>query len=721
MEELNKKIRVLLVDDDFTARLIVAESLKQDYEVLEAENGKEAYELFLSEQPNVILSDVMMPVMDGYELCIKIRQHKEGKYIPIVMMTGLDDFDSIHKAYEKGATDFIMKPVNHLLLMYRLNYLLRAKEIDDALMKSRNRLAMAQKISKLCNWELDLETGLFTYSNELNSLFQLDKNKKIQSIEGFLVLFPNDVAEDMQTTFQSVIKGKNNFSIIHNIDKDNDEKMTIEQIGQYCVDEVTGKKSLLVTLQDISERRNAEVKIKHLSLHDKLTGFPNRVALNSSITKTCNKAILSSTKVILMQVNIDNFNRINSSLGHTVGDNLIRAFAQRLKETLRSQEVLSQLRDLRQPPYESLCHFGGDDFVIVLNNLNHVENTANIARHILKSIESPFVIDEQEFRITSSMGISIFPDDADEGELLLANASAALHKSKEHGRNCYKFFQQSMNARAFEKLSLEMGLRRALEEEQFELFFQPKLNVKEHAVKRVEVLLRWRHPELGLVSPVDFIPIAESSGLIIPISEWIVRQVCALKQRWDNKNIGIEQLSINLSPSHLREQGLVELIKRSLKLFDLPANVIDLEITESIIMNDIDAVVPVLDAMRNIGCSISIDDFGTGYSSLSYLKSLPIEYLKIDRSFVMDIFDANDDGVIVNAIISLAHNLGLKVIAEGVEEERQFNFLAERGCEYIQGYYLTKPLAEHDFIEWLNDWRSKNNMVIALEKVATIY
>lgn len=720
MKSEDKNIKILVVDDDLTARLIVTEALSEYYEIYEADNGVEAYEFFISENPDVVLSDVMMPIMDGYELCTKIRQHKEGKYVPIVMMTGLDDYDSIHKAYEKGATDFIMKPVNHLLLKYRLNYLLRAKEIDDALMKSRNRLAMAQKISKLCNWELDLETGLFTYSDELKSILPISNDKQVRSIDDFLNFFPEDIADDMQSTFQSAIKEQQNFSINHHVRNNNNEEMTIEQIGQYCIDEATGKTSLLVTLQDISERRNAEEKIKHLSLHNKLTGLPNRASLEKSINKTCNKAILNSTKVILLQINIDNFNRINSSLGHTMGDNLIQAFAQRLKESLRSQEVLSQLRDLRQPPYESLCHFGGDDFVIVLNNINKVENTVNIARHILKSIESPFLIEQQEFRVTSSMGISIFPDDTEEGELLLANASAALHKSKESGRNCYKFFQQSMNTRAFEKLSLEMGLRRALEEEQFELYFQPKLNVKEGEVKRVEVLLRWRHPELGLVSPAEFIPIAESSGLIIPISEWIVRQVCALKQRWNNNKIGIEQMSINLSPSHLREEGLVQLIERSLKLFDLPRNVIDLEITESIIMNDIEAVVPVLEQMREIGCSISIDDFGTGYSSLSYLKSLPIEYLKIDRSFVKDMFDENDGGVIVNAIISLAHNLGLEVIAEGVEEEEQFDFLAKKGCEYIQGYYLSKPLAEDDFIEWLREWRSKNSNVITLDKVGTI-
>ena len=713
----SKNNRILVVEDDITLRLLITESLLDKYEVIEAEDGEQAYTLFVSEKPDLILSDVMMPIMDGFTLCEKIRQTSQGKYIPIVMMTGLDDYSSINKAYENGATDFITKPVNHLLLQYRLSYLFRAKENDDALIKSRNRLALAQKISKLCNWELDIETGNFTFSNELKSIFDLDDDVNLKSIDDFLNLFSEEIASDLKNLLNEVVSHKDKFSINHQCNIGNDKTVTIEQTGQYYFDKNTEKASLVVTLQDISERSKAENKIKHLSLHEKLTGLPNRQFLNKSIDKILNKAALQSQKVVVMQLNIDNFSRVNNSLGHSVGDNLIRSFTQRLKEILHDNEVRAQLRDLTKAPYESLCHFGGDDFVIVINNVSKVEDVAKIARYLLKKIEAPFYLNEQEFRVTSSIGISAFPTDAEDGETLLANASAALQKAKESGRNDYKFFQQFMNTRAFEKLSLEVGLRRALEEEQFELYFQPKLDVKAHAVSSVEVLIRWRHPELGLVSPGSFIPIAESSGLIIPMSEWIVRQVCALKQRWDINQIGIDQISINLSPSHLRENGLVELINRSLNLFELSGDVIDLEITESVIMDDIDSVIPVLEEMRNIGCSISIDDFGTGYSSLSYLKKLPIENLKIDQSFVNDLIDNEDGEIIVNAIISLAHNLGLKVIAEGVEDFKQLQFLTEHGCEYVQGYYLSRPLPEDEFILWLKEWNNKNNLLNTSEAV----
>jgi len=442
--------------------------------------------------------------------------------------------------------------------------------------------------------------------------------------------------------------------------------------------ELDGRKVWLTLLNDVTERLRAEEKLRQLAHFDTLTGLPNRVLFYDRLRQALAQAKRNGWITGVMFMDVDRFKNINDTLGHDVGDQLLRQVSQRLAGSVRAADTVGRL--------------GGDEFAIVLSNLTNPDDASVVAEKIMAHFNQPFRLDGSEIFVTTSIGITLYPKDGSEQDVLIKNADAAMYRAKESGRNTYQYYTPEMSARARALLMLEGALRRALERDEFLLHFQPKAAVKSGEIVGVEALLRWRHPERGLVSPVEFIPVLEETGLIVQASEWVLNAVCAQLAAWCRAGVRQVPVAVNLSARQFLARDLGATIKRILEHHGVAPSLLELEITESSLMvNPVEAT-RTLEYLKSLGVGLSIDDFGTGYSSLGYLKRFPLDALKIDRSFVRDITTDANDATITLAVISMAHSLGLKVIAEGVESPEQFAFLAEHGCDQIQGYLLAKPL-----------------------------
>ena len=434
---------------------------------------------------------------------------------------------------------------------------------------------------------------------------------------------------------------------------------------------------------DITKLKESEQRIEALAHRDVLTGLPTQHVFKDRLSVALFQAHREGKRVAVMMVGLDRFQRINESLGHEAGDRLLQAVAKRLQENLREADFLARM--------------GGDEFLILVAGIGHVEDAVKRAWWIIEAFNAPFTVDAAEIFMTASIGISLYPDDGINPETLMMNADAAMYRTKGEARSSFQLYTHTMNAQAAERLWLETQLRRALEENQFQLHYQPLVDAADGRVVSAEVLLRWTHPERGPISPVEFIPVAEDSGLVMPLGEWVLREACRQQRAWWDEGKAPVPVAVNISGLQFREQDCLHTAKAVLMESGLDPRLIRFELTESVIMGDAEEAIAMLNEITAMGISVSVDDFGTGYSSLAYLKRFPISTLKIDRSFVSDIEDNADDFAIVRAIINLGHSLRLKVVAEGVESEGQLAMLRDEGCDLIQGFYFSRPLPAAEF------------------------
>lgn len=424
--------------------------------------------------------------------------------------------------------------------------------------------------------------------------------------------------------------------------------------------------------------------VKHMAYHDALTGLPNQRLFKNRLTHALEDAKRSGQNLAVLYMDLDRFKLINDTLGHNVGDLLLQNVAERITGCLRKQDTVS-----RQ---------GGDEFTILLPGLMHQE-AEQVVLDIFNAINKPFTLHDYQLYITPSIGISLYPSCGDQADILIKNADTAMYRAKEKGKNTYQFFNETMALQTLQKLNMENALRKALENDQFVLHYQPKVDLRTGRMTGVEALIRLQHPELGFVSPVDFIPLAEETGLIIPIGQWVLHKACAQCKEWQTQAMPQNMsVAVNLSMLQLKQEHFVEMVELVLSETGLDPQHLEIEITESMAMQNVDLLIQKLMALKKLGIGICIDDFGTGYSSFGYLKQLPIDTLKIDRSFVNDITNSEEDDAIVQAIIAMAHVLKLKVIAEGVETNKQYTLLKQYNCDSVQGYYLSRPLAAEDIV-----------------------
>jgi len=461
--------------------------------------------------------------------------------------------------------------------------------------------------------------------------------------------------------------------------KDGEERWLDYSAGSV---EYGGRPAVMGTAFDVTERKRAEAQIASLAYHDTLTGLPNRLLFNDRLAQAILQAQRRGRRLGVLFLDLDRFKVINDSLGHSVGDKLLKALARRIALTIRGEDTVARL--------------GGDEFTLLLPNVGRAEDATLVAEKLLEGMRRPVRVDDSELFISASIGISLFPDDGSDPETLIKNADTAMYRAKELGRDNYQLYAAAMNATAVERLAMETSFRKALSREELVLYYQPILDLASGEPVGVEALLRWNRPGVGLISPLDFIPMAEATGLILPVGPWLLKTACAQVKRWHASVRPGLRLAVNLSARQFQQADVAGLVQRAVRAADFPVGCLDLEITESWAMQNADAAILTLRELKALGISLSIDDFGIGYSSLSYLKRFPIDKLKIDRSFIHDLATDPDDAAIVMAVIALAHSLKLKVVAEGVETEEQREFLAARGCDQAQGYLFGPPLPADD-------------------------
>jgi len=443
----------------------------------------------------------------------------------------------------------------------------------------------------------------------------------------------------------------------------------------------------VIVFRDVSAARAMALQIVHSAQHDFLTGLPNRMLLNDRLSQAITLAPRHFKKVAILFLDLDGFKHINDSLGHPTGDKLLQSIAKRLVECVRGSDTVS-----RQ---------GGDEFVVLLSEVERSEDTAITARRMLQAVAESHSIDQHDLHVTTSIGVSVYPDDGLDAETLIKNADTAMYQAKENGRQSYQFFKPAMNVRAVERQAIEESLRRALERQEFAIHYQPKVNLKTGAITGAEALLRWTHPVRGAIPPAQFIPVAEDCGLILPIGRWVLREACQQARAWVDAGLPLATMAVNISAMEFRNDAFLQGVFSVLGDTGLSPEFLELELTESVLMKHAETTESILRTLRARGVQLAVDDFGTGYSSLSYLRKFPIDALKIDQSFVRQITTAPDETTIVTAVISMGRSLKLRVVAEGVETPQELAFLQAHQCDEAQGYYFGRPMIAGQFARLL--------------------
>ncbi|MDH5546540.1 MAG: EAL domain-containing protein [Gammaproteobacteria bacterium] len=506
----------------------------------------------------------------------------------------------------------------------------------------------------------------------------------------FELFHPND-QKSKRRIIPRLLSDSGNETICYRVKHNDGHYVWMETRTKATMDPHTGDIAEIIAVsRDITERKESEERLLYLANYDSLTGLPNRALFRDRLRRAIARAQRNSGKVALMFLDLDRFKTINDSLGHHAGDQLLRGVARRLKQHAREGDTIARL--------------GGDEFTVILEGVKDSDDAAIVAEKILELMQAPFRLDGHEVVVTPSIGITIFPDDADDMRSLLKNADTAMYRSKETGRNGFQFYTADMNAKAYELLLLENNLRHAMERNEFELHYQPQIDLHSQAVIGLEALLRWKHPERGMIQPETFIPYAEETGMIIQIGQYVLREACREAKKWADAGLQT-RVAVNLSMYQFVDKDFVVHVADALRETQLPAHMLELEVTESFLAHNVEQAAETLRRLHRLGVHLSIDDFGTGYSSLSYLKQFPLNTLKIDQSFVQDIGEGNDSATIAEAIVGLGKSLGLNVIAEGVEKDEQMYFLRDRGCDLAQGFLISHPMEASKVIPWLRQNR----------------
>jgi diguanylate cyclase (GGDEF)-like protein/PAS domain S-box-containing protein len=564
------------------------------------------------------------------------------------------------------------------------------------LAKNEALLANAQRIAQIGSWEMDLadlddiSRNPVRWSNEVFRILGLEPGKTAASNENFIAAVHPDDRERIREEIAGAINHGRNYSIEHRISRPDGSERVVHEMSEIIYDSATGDPIRMVgTVQDVTERKRSE-QLAYLAQFDTLTGLPNRHMLHDQLNQTLAQAQRVGGRFGCMFVDLDRFKHVNDTFGHNVGDKLLIQVAQRLRQCLRTADIVGRL--------------GGDEFAVVLASLAKASDAGLVAGKVISALSAPFDLDRHETYISASIGISIYPGDGDEVDALLKNADTAMYRAKDQGRNNYQFYLPQMNERAGQRMQLETALHGALEREEFLLHYQPKVELVHGAISGLEALLRWQHPERGLILPAHFVPVLEDTGLIVPVGEWVLQAVCGQIKAWQAQGITPPPISINVSARQFQQRTLNAFIER-IREAGIDPSLVVLELTESLLMKDALETVRMLTSVKASGVRLSVDDFGTGYSSLAYLKRFPLDELKVDRIFVSDVTTDPDGAEIILAIISLARSLKLKVVAEGVETEGQLRFLCAHGCDEMQGYYFSRPMTVFDCTRALMEGR----------------
>lgn len=650
---LTGRMKVVAVNQTFLQMFCISQEQVQGrdaHEVIEADNLSEHLRA-------VLIGDV--PRSDGM---LKMRVCGSLEHLIRYTITGI----------------CLQADTEEARLLIALEDITEQERAFQALARSEARLAEAQRIARLGHWEWDIPTGDLWWSDEVYRIFGREPERFVPNYESFLAcLHPDDQARVISTVRKALEEGTD-YHVSHRILVPNGGIRHVDEQASCLRDEDGVVIRMLGTVQDITDRIEAEARLNHIEHHDPLTCLPNRLLLHDRINQAITYARRHNRIVAILFMDIDRFKRINDSMGLAIGDRLLQVVAERLRGSVRDGDTVARL--------------GGDEFAIALTDVADLDDVAKLAKKLLSTVSEQITIDGRTFRATASVGISLFPYDGDDVEALLKNADTAMYEAKEAGRNDYRFFREEMDVNVRMHMEMEQALQGALERNEFEVYYQPQVNLRDGAVVGVEALLRWNRADGKRVGPAQFIPVLEEMGLIVEVGEWVIRRSCTDIARLNTSLSRHILVAVNLSRRQFDDINLSAMVHTALLESGLPADLLELEVTEGTVMANPAQAGEIMQSLRGMGTHLAMDDFGTGYSSLVYLKLFPLDRLKIDMGFVRDIgIDPNGDAVI-RTIIALAESLDLETVAEGVETEVQREFLKKYGCQSVQGYLYSPPL-----------------------------
>jgi diguanylate cyclase (GGDEF)-like protein/PAS domain S-box-containing protein len=691
---------VLVVDDDLVARELMRATLEHEgYAVAEAEDGRRGLESFEKLEPDLVIVDVHMPELDGLATCRHLRQRFPQDSTPILFMTGADDRESVDRAYDAGATDFIGKPLNLALLAHRVRFLLRANRSMALLQRSQASLARAQRIAQLGSWECYEDLGDMVWSEETYRILGVGAGSLRPSLQTFLRHVHPDDREAVRESIWEALHVSKAFNVQNRVLRPDGSVRYVHQQGELVLDGRAVTR-LSATIQDVTEQRLAQDKIQHLANFDSLTGLANRRLFKDRLQRAVRSAAERNERLGVLYMDLDQFKRINDSLGHSGGDLVLQHVARLLLDMVRGSDLVGRVEDAESPRAE-VSRLGGDEFTVLLSGIAEQTDAGDVARRVLAALPEPISVDGHEVSTTGSIGISVYPEDGEDAETLLKHADTAMYHAKERGRNTLQFFCESMNQATGRKLTLETRLRVALENGELQVHYQPRIDLRTGAMVATEALLRWEDPELGKISPKEIIPLAEDTGLIGSLGAWVLDTACTQNRAWQDAGYEPVRVSVNVSSRQFTHHDLRETVRRALDRSQMEPHHLELEITESVVLQDDEATALVLRDLKAMGVGVALDDFGTGYSSLSYLPRFPLDVLKMDRCFVRDVERDPSAAGIAAAVISMAHSLGATVVAEGVDSPGQRSFLQEQGCDEVQGFLVSGALPARELTRFL--------------------
>jgi len=705
--------RILLVDDE-PGMLASTKALLEavDYDVVIAHGGKAAIAMLEIEDFDMVLLDMNMPEVNGHQV-MEFINDKLIK-VAVVVLSGEVDFDSITRAFQLGAFDYIKKPYEFDELQHTLRNALRKQELEKSLFSLRKQLERSERLHRfMIESSPDIifivdKNGNFAFVNDrAEELLNYKKDELISA--HFATIVEPDYVERATHCFHERRTGPratkdveiwlmckpgsrpgwtrnmiaielNSLGVYENeIRNDKGEVQSGDFSGTYVVG------------RDITERLASEKLIHSQAYHDLLTGLPNRALFHDRLSNTISNARRENDRLSVLFLDLDRFKVVNDTLGHSVGDELLKQVANRLRSCLREGDTVARL--------------GGDEFIVLLPNINSDDIARLVAKKLVDAIKQPFFVDGNELFLTGSIGISMFPENGETADLLIKNADTAMYYTKEQGKNSFNCYNRDMSIKHSRMLNMEAEIRKGIKEEQFEVFYQPQVSSIDGGITGVEALLRWNHPEKGLLSPIFFMTVAEETGIIVELGHWILNKAIAEVKQWLDSGLPLDRLAINFSSKQIEQDDFVDNIVNALKKHDFPGEKLEIEITESMLMTNIEQTVDKLNELHRVGVHVAIDDFGTGYSSLSLLQKLPIHRLKIDRSFIHDM-EENADQSIIEAIAHMARGLKLEMVAEGVEEEFQLRYLQELNCPVIQGFYYSQAVPCEEARQLIKDGAS---------------
>lgn len=673
--------RIMLVEDEN----IIAMDIQQRLELLgyqvtgHAASGMDAVRVAAETRPDLILMDIKIRgPMDGIETAEQIRARQD---VPIIYLTAFTDENTLKRARRTEAFGYLLKPFEDRELQSAIEIATYKHVMEKKLRESEERYALATRAANDGIWDWDLITNEIFYTARWREMLGLTTGDGQASTQEWFDRVDPEDRERLNAAIDSHLQGLTpslecEYRILH---RDGGYRWMLCR-GLALFDAHSRPYRMAGSQSDITSRKRLEEQLMHKAMHDELTGLPNRALFMDRLD-----VVLEQVQghrdggAAVMFLDLDHFKVVNDSMGHSTGDALLIAFAHRLEECLR--------------PGDTVSRFGGDEFAILVSSVSSIEDVKRIADRVSQSMQKPFSLGEHEFFANASIGIVFATNGQQSSEDLLRDADVAMYHSKKNGRSRYEIFRRDMREHTLNRLQQESEIRRALKNREFVLHYQPVYALKSRRIDGFEALIRWQHPARGLLPPAEFMEVAEQSGLIIPMGEWVLQTACKQAQAWNVATGRPLTIAVNLSPSQLADKNLVRLVQTSLHESGLDPCLLELELTETAALQNIEHTIETLQTLRGMGINIAVDDFGKGYSSMDYIKTLPSNNVKIDRSFIMDLSGKNPESglAIISAMITMAHQLHLTVTAEGVETEEQLKLLAQLHCDQIQGYYMGKP------------------------------